>query len=68
MHFQRMGFLYKLYCIGWKNASLQYLHPLQHWLFKIFFYYRIGYREGSAWKQQHCMASLNEQLQSKRDF
>ncbi len=52
MYIQRIGFLYKFYCMGWKNGSLQYLHPLQHWLFRMFFYYRLGYHEGSAWKQQ----------------
>lgn len=54
MHQQRMGCLYKLYCIGWKNGSLQYLSFLQHWLFSIFFYYRTGYTEGLKWKRLHC--------------
>lgn len=37
MHIQRMGSLYKLYCLGWRNGSLQCFPPLQHWLLSIFF-------------------------------
>jgi hypothetical protein len=51
MYVQRMGFLYKLYCIGWTHGSLKYLPPLQHWLLSIFLYYRRGYSEGSQWRQ-----------------
>ncbi|MBW4685491.1 MAG: hypothetical protein KME40_10405 [Komarekiella atlantica HA4396-MV6] len=51
MHIQRMGFLYNLYCIGWKNGSLKHLSFLQHGLFSIFLYYRRGYTEGSQWRQ-----------------
>ena len=57
MHTQRMGFLYKLYCIGWRNGSLKCLPPLQHWLLSIFLYYRRGYTEGSEWKQQYRLES-----------
>ncbi len=46
MHNQRMGVLYDLYCLGWRNGSLQYLPPLQHRLLSLFLYYRKGYSEG----------------------
>lgn len=70
MHIQRMGFLYKLYCIGWKNGSLNYFHPLQHWLFSIFLYYRLGYKQGFEWRQQHRLESLTNELKlpGKRNF
>lgn len=51
MHIQRMGFLYKLYCMGWRNGSLKYLPSLQHWLLSIFLLYRRGFAEGSKWRQ-----------------
>ncbi len=51
MDAQRMGFLYKFYCMGWKNGSLKCFSLLQHWLLNIFFYYRRGYIEGSQWRQ-----------------
>lgn len=57
MHTQPMGFLYKLYCMGWKNSSLNCFSSLQHCLLSIFLYYRQGYREGSQW-QQDCLTSL----------
>jgi hypothetical protein len=56
MYVQRMGFLYKLYCIGWRNGSLNCLPTFQHWLLSIFFYYRKGYTEASQWRQGY----LNE--------
>jgi hypothetical protein len=31
-----MGYLYKLYCMGWKNGSLKCFSILQHWLLSIF--------------------------------
>ncbi len=50
-----MGFLYKVYCIGWRNGngSLKRLPPLQHWLLSIFVYYRKGYTDGSKQRQQY---------------
>lgn len=51
MHIQRMGSLYKLYCLGWRNGSLKYLSPLQHWLLSIFLHYRRGFAEGYKWQQ-----------------
>lgn len=51
MHIQRMGSLYKLYCLGWRNGSLKHLPPLQHWLLSIFLHYRRGFAEGYKWKQ-----------------
>lgn len=51
MHIQRMGSLYKLYCLGWRNGSLKCFPPLQHWLLSIFLYYRRGFAEGSEWRQ-----------------
>lgn len=51
MHIQRMGSLYKLYCLGWRNGSLKCFPPLQHWLLSIFLYYRRGFAEGSQWRQ-----------------
>jgi len=57
MHIQGMGFLYKLYCLGWRNGSLKCLPALQHWLLSIFLYYRRGYTEGSEWRQQYGVES-----------
>ena len=51
MYVQRMGFLYKFYCMGWKNGSLKCFPVLQHWLLNIFLYYRRGYIEGLQWRQ-----------------
>ena len=58
MQIQRMGILYKLYCIGWRNASLKDLSPFQHLLFSIFLYYRRGFAEGSKWSKY---SDLNNQ-------
>lgn len=43
---QRMGQLYRLYCLGWRNGSLGCFSLLQHWLFSAFVNYRRGYSEG----------------------
>ncbi|KAM3108765.1 MULTISPECIES: hypothetical protein [unclassified Phormidesmis] len=48
MNNERMGFLYKLYCLGWRNGSLNCLPTLQHRLFGIFLYYRQGFAEGTG--------------------
>lgn len=48
---QRMGFLYRLYCLGWRNGSLKYFPPAQHRLLSLFFQYRRGFAEGDAWRQ-----------------
>ncbi len=70
MYRQRMGFLYKFYCMGWKNGSLKCFPAFQHWLLSIFFYYRIGFSEGSQWRQQHHLARLESEMMSPcdRDF
>ena len=70
IYVQKMGFLYKFYCMGWKNGSLKCFPVLQHWLLSIFFYYRRGYIEGSQWRQQHRLASLVTEIKlpSDRDF
>lgn len=51
MAIQRMGSLYKLYCLGWRNGSLKCFPPLQHWLLSVFLHYRRGFAEGSHWRQ-----------------
>ncbi|MDV2997335.1 MAG: hypothetical protein N4J56_007040 [Chroococcidiopsis sp. SAG 2025] len=53
MQIQRMGILYKFYCMGWRNGSLKYYSPLQHWLLSIFLYYRRGFAEGSEWSKHN---------------
>jgi hypothetical protein len=53
-----MGYLYKLYCMGWKNGSLKCFPILQHWLLSIFLYYRLGYSQGFEWKQQKGLKVL----------
>jgi hypothetical protein len=58
MYVQRIGFLYNLYCIGWKHGSLKHLSALQHRLFSIFLHYRKGYSEGSQWRQD-CLRDPN---------
>ncbi len=65
-----MGYLYKLYCMGWKNGSLKCFPVLQHWLLSIFLYYRRGYTKGFQWRQQHYLASLETEIKlpSDRDF
>lgn len=70
IYMQRMGFLYKLYCVGWKNGSLKCFSAFTHWLLSIFFYYRVGFSEGSKWRQQHYLARLKSEIMSPcdRDF
>jgi hypothetical protein len=57
MYIQRMGFLYKLYCVGWRHGSLSYFSPTQHWLLSLFLYYRRGYVAGTEWRQQQYQDS-----------
>ncbi len=52
MQNQQMGFLYKLYCIGWKQGSLECLPQVQHWLLRLFLNYRKGYTAGIEWRRQ----------------
>jgi hypothetical protein len=49
---QQVGFLCKLYCIGWRQSSLQRLSLVQHWLLSLFLIYRKGYAAGLEWKNQ----------------
>lgn len=65
MPIQQMGFLYKLYCMGWKNGSLKCFPTPQHWLLSIFLYYRKGYVEGSKWRQQHRLANLATEIRQQ---
>lgn len=51
MQDERMGYLYKLYCIGWRNGSIKHFSQLQHWLLNSFSYYRRGFAEGAEWRQ-----------------
>lgn len=67
MHIQPIGFLYKLYCMGWKNGSLNCFSSLQNWLLSIFLYYRQGYSEGSQWKQ-NCLTSLSTEMKLHSDL
>ncbi len=67
MHTQPMGFVYKLYCMGWKSGSLNCFSSLQHWLLSIFLYYRQGYSEGSQWKQ-NCLTSLSTDMKLHSDL
>lgn len=52
MQAERMGTLYRLYCIGWRNGSTQHFSPLLHYLLSAFFYYRRGFTEGANWQQE----------------
>lgn len=52
MQSQPMGFLYKLYCLGWRNSSTASFPVLQHWLLSLFFYYRRGFAEAAEWKYE----------------
>lgn len=65
MPIQQMGFLSKLYCIGWKNGSLKCFPTPQHWLLSIFLYYRKGYLEGSKWRQHHRLATLAMEMKQQ---
>jgi hypothetical protein len=53
MQRQRMGLLYKLYCVGWRNGSLRCLPLFQHRLLSVFRYYRTGYTDGFQWRQHY---------------
>lgn len=48
---QRIGFLYQLYCLGWRNASLQQGSSLKHLLLSFSQDYRKGYTAGSEWRK-----------------
>lgn len=48
---EQMGYLYRLYCLGWRNGSIKCFSLLQHWLLSIFLYYRQGFAKGTEWKQ-----------------
>ncbi|KAM3108892.1 hypothetical protein [Phormidesmis sp. 146-33] len=61
MNNERMGFLYKLYCLGWRNGSLNCLPTLQHRLFSIFLYYRQGFAEGTGWRQNQRQEGCKKQ-------
>lgn len=54
MQTERMGFLYKLYCLGWRNGAMQGSPALQYGLLKLFLYYRRGFEEGVEWRQEQC--------------
>jgi len=57
MQTQKIGFLYKLYCLGWRNGSLNCFSPLQHWLLSLFLLYRRGFVEGIEWRQNYVVPS-----------
>jgi hypothetical protein len=57
MYIQRMGVLYKLYCLGWRSGSLSDMSPAHHRLLSIFLYYRKGYLAGAEWRQQQYQDS-----------
>jgi hypothetical protein len=47
---ETIGYLgYKLYCAGWRQALHRHNSPIEHGLLSVFFYYRRGFAEGSAW-------------------
>jgi hypothetical protein len=50
---QQIGFLYRLYCIGWQNGSWQSPSLLQHRLLSIFSVYRAGYTTGFKWRRHN---------------
>lgn len=52
MQNERIGSLYKLYCLGWRNGSTQPCTLLLHLLLSIFYCYRRGFAEGNEWKQE----------------
>lgn len=47
---QPMGFLSQIYCIGWRQGSLQTLSQVQHRLLSLFLDYRRGYAAGLEWR------------------
>ncbi|WP_088893772.1 hypothetical protein [Leptolyngbya ohadii] len=48
---QQMGFLYPLYCLGWRNASLQQGSSIKHLLLSFSLDYRKGYHAGLEWRK-----------------
>jgi hypothetical protein len=56
----KIGFLYKLYCIGWQNGSRQSLPLLQHRLLSIFLLYRTGYTAGFKWRRHNLEICYQE--------
>jgi hypothetical protein len=57
---QQIGFLHKLYCIGWHNGSLQSYSPLQHRLLSSLILYRTGYAAGFKWRQHNLESRYRE--------
>lgn len=49
---RKAGFLYKIYCMGWRQGTLQHLSLLQHLLLSMFLTYRRGYAAGIKWREQ----------------
>lgn len=45
-----LGFFSRLYCIGWRNGSLQSLSYRRHRLLSCFLNYRKGYAAGREWR------------------
>jgi hypothetical protein len=66
MQTQKISFLYKFYCWGWRNASLRGFSLSQHWLLSIFLHYRRGFAEGSKWRQSQVEGSESQQNQMER--
>ncbi|KAM3116173.1 hypothetical protein [Phormidesmis sp. 146-33] len=56
MQCERMGALYRLYCMGWRNGSTQHFSPLLHYLLSVFLYYRRGFAEGVDWQQEQMQS------------
>ncbi|NJK56976.1 MAG: hypothetical protein HC939_13685 [Pleurocapsa sp. SU_5_0] len=61
MQVNRVGYLgYKLYRLGWQNAVHQNLDSIEHLVFKVLYYYRRGFAEGSAYiKANHLEEMLH---------
>jgi hypothetical protein len=57
---RQIGFLYKLYCIGWQNGSRQSLSLLQHRLLSIFLLYRTGYTAAFKWRRHNLEICYQE--------
>lgn len=48
MNVERIGYLgYRLYILGWQNALHKNLNPMQHLIYSVFYYYRLGFVESS---------------------
>lgn len=62
MQTQKMGFLYKLYCLGWRNGSLKCFSPLQHGLLSIFLYYRRGFAERAKWRRNQMEWAMGKAM------